>query len=90
MRLIVKYRPYSRRKLRYSMPESQSSLFTMSASVGPSPNVMNFSKTCEIPAMFSSIFSWVISTRDASLPDGSPTLVVPPPTSTTGLCPHRW
>ena len=40
-----------------------------------------------MPALFASIASTVRSLRLSSLPDGSPTLVVPPPIRATGLPP---
>jgi len=59
----------------------------MMASVGPSPKVRNFANTVFIEAVLALIVSSVSCGREASLPVGSPTLVVPPPISTTGLCP---
>ena len=59
----------------------------MTASVGPSPKVRNFSNTVRIEAMFDWIVASVSWGRLASLPVGSPTLVVPPPIRTTGRCP---
>jgi hypothetical protein len=64
-------------------------LFTRAASAGPSPKPRNRSKTCRIEAMLAAI-SWSLSSRRvSSLPEGSPTLVVPPPISTIGLWPVR-
>ena len=40
-----------------------------------------------MPALLASIASTVSSLRLSSLPDGSPTMVVPPPISATGLPP---
>ena len=40
-----------------------------------------------MPALLASIASTVSSLRLSSLPDGSPTIVVPPPISATGLPP---
>ncbi|MNC78437.1 hypothetical protein D3C75_1306460 [compost metagenome] len=59
----------------------------MTASDGPSPKVRNFSNTVLIEAILAWIVSSVSCGREASLPVGSPTLVVPPPIRTTGLCP---
>jgi hypothetical protein len=57
------------------------------ASVGPSPKVRNFSNTVLIEAMLDWMVSSVSWGREASLPVGSPTLVVPPPIRTMGLPP---
>ncbi len=62
----------------------------MIASVGPSPKVRNGSKARLMPAMLAAISALVSSLRDSSLPEGSPTLVVPPPITTIGLWPERW
>ena len=56
----------------------------MTASVGPSPKVRKFANARLIPFRFSAIAASVRSWRDVSLPEGSPTLVVPPPISTIG------
>ena len=71
----------------YSSLSSQSALLTMTASVGPSPNLRKFVKPLRMPAMFLAICSSPISLRDSSRNEGSPILVVPPPISTMGLCP---
>ncbi len=59
----------------------------MRASVGPSPNLRNRAKACFCEAMLAWISASLRSWRVSSLPDGSPTLVVPPPTMTIGLWP---
>ena len=71
----------------YESPSSQSALFIIAASVGPSPKTRNCEKTRLMPSMLASIRSSDRSWRDSSLPDGSPTLVVPPPIRTIGLWP---
>ena len=58
----------------------------MMASVGPSPKVRKRSNTPLMEAMLAAIPSSVSIWRWVSLPDGSPTLVVPPPMTTIG----RW
>ena len=74
----------------YSSFSSQSALLTMTASVGPSPNVRNWPNTRLMLAMLAAICSSVSILRLSSRPVGSPILVVPPPIRTTGLWPVRW
>ena len=63
----------------------------MIASSGPSPNRRKRENTVLMPCLFSSICSTVRSLRLSSLPDGSPTRVVPPPMSVIGLpAPVFW
>ena len=57
------------------------------ASVGPSPKVRNLANTSLMLAMLAAISSSPRNFLASSLPDGSPTLVVPPPISTIGLWP---
>ena len=73
----------------YESPSSQSALFIITASVGPSPKVRNCENTRSMPSRLAAIRSSESSWRESSLPEGSPTLVVPPPMSTIGLCPVR-
>ena len=69
-------------------PSSQSALLTITASVGPSPKVEVVARRrCLMLAMLASICSGVSSWRVSSRPEGSPTLVVPPPISAIGLWP---
>jgi hypothetical protein len=53
----------------------------------PSPNWMKWEKALRMPALLASISATVMSLRLSSFPDGSPTIVVPPPISATGLPP---
>ena len=89
MRLTEKWRPYSRRKGMYAKLSSQSALLTMTASVGPSPNLRKRANTDLMVSMLAAIWASLSSRRDSSLPEGSPTFVVPPPISTMGLWPLR-
>ena len=57
MRLMVKWRPTSRRNGTYSSVSSHSALSSMIASVGPSPNVRKRSNTRRIAAMLASMSS---------------------------------
>ena len=57
----------------------------MTASVAPSPNRSRRSKLVRMPSLLLSICATDRIWRDSSLPDGSPTRVVPPPISTTGF-----
>ncbi len=60
----------------------------MVASVLPAPKWRNLAKACFIPSLLASISSTERIWRVSSLPEGSPTRVVPPPISTIGLPPH--
>ena len=71
----------------YFSPVSQSALSTISASVLLSPKPRKLANTFCSSCLFASMSSTVSSLRLSSLPEGSPTRVVPPPTSTTGLPP---
>ena len=59
----------------------------MIASVLPSPKRMKCANALRMPALLASISATVMSLRLSSLPDGSPTMVVPPPISATGFPP---
>jgi hypothetical protein len=59
----------------------------MMASVGPSPKVRKVSNTVLMLAILAAMSASVSILRLSSLPDGSPTLVVPPPMTTIGLPP---
>ena len=59
----------------------------MIASVLPAPKRSTLAKTVLMLALLASISSTVRSGRDSSLPEGSPTMVVPPPISVIGLLP---
>ena len=59
----------------------------MTASVRASPKLRNFEKTCLMLVLLASMSSRESMRRLSSLPEGSPTRVVPPPISGTGLPP---
>ena len=59
----------------------------MMASVAPEPNVMSLAQARCMLALLASICSMGRILRVSSLPEGSPTRVVPPPISTIGLLP---
>jgi hypothetical protein len=63
---------------------SQSALLTITAPLGPSPKLRNLVNTRSMPAMFAAISTSLKSLRASSLPEGSPTFVVPPPIKTIG------
>ena len=56
----------------------------------PSEKSMNFAIWTLNFAAFSWIFSCVSIWRISVLPEGSPTIVVPPPSSAIGLLPASW
>ncbi len=90
MRFTEKCRPMSRSISIQPSVVSHSALSVMIASFGPSPKVRNFEKTVLMLALLASISSSVSILRDSSRPDGSPTMVVPPPISAMALLPVRW
>ena len=59
----------------------------MIASVCPAPNFRNLAKTPLMLSLLASISSTGRIARVSSLPEGSPTRVVPPPISAIGLLP---
>ena len=59
----------------------------MMASVAPAPNVRSLAKARCMLALLASICSMGRILRVSSLPEGSPTRVVPPPISAIGLLP---
>ena len=59
----------------------------MIASVLPAPNFRILEKTRLMLSLLASISSTGRMVRVSSLPEGSPTLVVPPPISVIGLLP---
>ena len=71
------------------MPRSQSALFRMRAALAPS-NDRNRESWRPIALAFRSICSRLMTGRSSRLPLGSPTMPVPPPTSTIGVWPRRW
>jgi hypothetical protein len=71
----------------YCSPSSQSALFAMMALVPLSSKDSRLVKVSRIWPMLASICSLLSSWRDSSLPEGSPTLVVPPPIRAIGRCP---
>ncbi|MEA2940728.1 MAG: tyrosyl-tRNA synthetase [Bradyrhizobium sp.] len=86
-RMTEKCRPRSRSiSIQFSLV-SHSALSGMTASDLPSPNFRNRENTCLMPSLLRSISSIDRILRVSSLPEGSPTRVVPPPISAIGLLP---
>jgi hypothetical protein len=84
MTLTVKCLPTSRRKSVSGIGHSQSALSISRAEASPGPKSRNASSCLRIPAALASISSLESTGRSASLPLGSPTRVVPPPSTAMG------
>ena len=84
MRFTETFAPTSRSTSSHCSPPIQSRLFTSFAPVGPSPNDTIRPICAAIAFALPSISSGDIIFRAASLPEGSPTRPVAPPTSTSG------
>src|ERR1700733_3554600 len=87
IRLTEKCRPISRSISIQLSLVSHSALSGMIASDLPSPNSRKRENTCLMPSLLRSISSIERIFRVSSLPEGSPTWVVPPPISAIGRLP---
>ena len=90
MRFTEKWRPTSRSiSIQFSVV-SHSALSMVMASRGPSPKLRKRENTLKMPRLLDWISSTVRMRRVSSRPDGSPTIVVPPPISAIALFPVCW